>query len=87
MLSKSKAMCSANGIEFDPKSFDTIFNNSKSLAVGKQFSLNGDGFFENISNGRFGDMNPQELVTDFATTFKENYTLWVQGQKAKTKNA
>lgn len=33
MLTKAKAMCSANGVEFDNKVFETMFNNAKSIAV------------------------------------------------------
>lgn len=33
MLSKAKAMCQANGVEFDLSSFSTMFNNAKSIAV------------------------------------------------------
>ena len=33
MLTKAKAMCTANGVEFDESVFKTMFNNAKSIAV------------------------------------------------------
>ena len=33
MLTKARAMCSANGVEFDETVFKTMFNNAKSIAV------------------------------------------------------
>ncbi len=33
MLAKAKAMCTANGVEFDESVFNTMFNNAKSIAV------------------------------------------------------
>ena len=33
MLKKAKAMCDANGIEFDNNVFNTLFNNAKSVAI------------------------------------------------------
>lgn len=33
MLTKAKAMCSANGVEFDESAFQSMFNNAKSIAV------------------------------------------------------
>ena len=33
MLAKAKAMCTANGVEFDESVFKTMFNNAKSIAV------------------------------------------------------
>ena len=33
MLTKAKAMCTANGIEFDESVFNSMFNNAKSIAV------------------------------------------------------
>lgn len=35
LLKKAKAMCDANGVTFDNKVFDTMFNNAKSIAINK----------------------------------------------------
>ena len=35
LLKKAKAMCDANGVTFDNKVFDTMFNNAKSVAINK----------------------------------------------------
>ena len=35
LLKKAKAMCDVNGVTFDNKVFDTMFNNSKSIAINK----------------------------------------------------
>lgn len=35
LLKKAKAMCNANGVTFDNKVFDTMFNNAKSIAINK----------------------------------------------------
>lgn len=86
MLSKARTMCAANGVEFDSQVFESIFNNNKSLAVGKQFSSEESGFWENISGGMLGDYNPSVMVNDFLVGFKESYTLWVEQEKADKKN-
>ena len=33
MLTKAKAMCTANGVDFDESAFNSMFNNAKSIAV------------------------------------------------------
>lgn len=63
VMMKSRAMCEANGVEFDLSVFTTMFNNAKSTAVSGA----------SVSN---------PLVTIFTTTFKTNYTAWVEGQKS-----
>lgn len=92
MRAKAKAMCTANGVEFDESVFKTQFNNAKSLAAGNQFNVNEKGSvglinssLESLTNGAYGNMNPQEMVTEFLTTFKKNYTTWVENQKTKNK--
>lgn len=92
MRAKAKAMCTANGVEFDESIFKTQFNNAKSLAAGNQFNVNETGkvgifghSWESLTNGTIGDMNPQEMITEFLTTFKTNYTTWVENQKTKNK--
>ena len=35
LLKKAKAMCDSNGVTFDNKVFDTMFNNAKSIAINK----------------------------------------------------
>jgi hypothetical protein len=41
MLTKAKAMCTANGVKFDESVFTSIFNNAKSLAVAS--AVTGEG--------------------------------------------
>ena len=44
LLKKAKAMCDANGVTFDNKVFDTMFNNAKSIAINKGVTgINAEG--------------------------------------------
>lgn len=81
MLSKSMAMCEANGVEFDNDAFNNVFNNSQTIAImnsttTKQNSL-WSGFRKTIT------FNPQDCLTTFTETFKNNYTVWVESEKQK----
>lgn len=82
MLKKAKAMCEANGVEFNNEVFTAMFNNAKNSAVGT--ATGGHNMFSNIS---FSKINPKTLTTTFTTEFKTNYTAWVDAQKAKAANA
>ena len=74
MLAKSMAMCEANGIEFNNDAFSNIYNTTKELA--------------SLSSSRGGlpwiqSFKPQDCVNNFLTSFKGNYTAWVESEKQK----
>ena len=73
MNNKAKSMCLANGIKFDSKSFNTIFNNAKLNAVEAAETENG---YINLRSG----------MENFANKFKTSYTNWVEAEKAKGAN-
>ena len=58
MLTKARAMCSANGVEFDESVFQSIFNNAKSIAVNTAVtgisSGSGDGVSGNVTGISMG---------------------------------
>ena len=82
MLTKAKAMCTANGIAFDESVFTTMFNNAKASA--KKAGVSGEqlivpGFFTSSK------LNTRTLLDTFAEQFKTNYTNWVEKQKTEDK--
>lgn len=75
MLAKARAMCQANGVEFNNQAFETAFNNAKITAT------NGAIGYKAVRKIGF---NPRSVITTFTTEFKTNYTAWVDSQKSKT---
>ena len=80
MLMKAKAMCDANGVEFDLTVFNTMFNNAKSSAVAGSIETK-KALFLSITT-----INPQNLIKTFTTNFKDSYTVWVNAEAAEAKN-
>ena len=80
MLMKAKAMCDANGVEFDLTVFNTMFNNAKSSAVASSIETK-KALFLSITT-----INPQNLIKTFTTNFKDSYTVWVNAEAAEAKN-
>ena len=80
MLMKAKAMCDANGVEFDLTVFNTMFNNAKSSAVAGSIETK-KALFLSITT-----INPQNLIKTFTTNFKDSYTAWVEAEAADAKN-
>ena len=80
MLMKAKAMCDANGVEFDLTVFNTMFNNAKSSAVAGSIETK-KALFLSITT-----INPQNLIKTFTTNFKDSYTVWVNAEAADVKN-
>lgn len=73
LLAKSKAMCEANGIEFDNDKFDTIFENSKGYAI-------------SVTSAQFlwmSYINPKECINTFLTSFKSSYEAMIETEKQK----
>jgi len=78
MLIKAKAMCDANGIEFDLTVFNTMFNNAKSSAVASSIETKDVAIgFQMFTEAT---INPQNLVKTFMTNFKDSYTAWVNAE-------
>ena len=78
MLMKAKAMCDANGIEFDLTVFNTMFNNAKSSAVASSIETKDVAIgFQMFTEAT---INPQNLVKTFMTNFKDSYTAWVNAE-------
>ena len=73
LLAKSKAMCDANGIEFDNDKFDTIFENSKGYAI----SVTSEQFLW------MSYINPKECINTFLTSFKSSYEAMIETEKQK----
>lgn len=80
MRMKAKAMCDANGVEFDLTVFNTMFNNAKSSAVAGSIETK-KALFLSITT-----INPQNLIKTFTTNFKDSYTVWVNAEAAEAKN-
>ena len=69
----TKAMCEANGIEFDNDKFDTIFENSKGYAI-------------SVTSAQFLWMtylNPKECINTFLTSFKASDVAMIETEKQK----
>ena len=77
LLSKSYAMCSANGIDFDMNTFSTTFENAKNLAINT--GITPGRYFYQVT------VNPQEIVSAFTENFSTNYTAWVNGETNSAK--
>ena len=83
MLKKAKAMCDANGIEFDNSAFNSIFNNAKSTAVNQAVSGSSWGFslhseFNTISfdeNGNPIYKNIENLANKNTVCYLDTKTL------------
>lgn len=76
ILNKAKAMCEANGVEFKNEVFDSMFNNSKEIALNA--GITRDGITANL--------NVKTLLDTFAENFKQNYSNWVEAEANKAKN-
>ena len=70
ILTKAHAMCEANGITFEEKAFETIFNNAKAI---------GTNLCQFIGTTK-------KVLNTFTENFKTNYTTWVETEANKTKN-
>ena len=79
MMAKAQAMCKANGVTFNNDIFKTLFDKAKEYSIAQ--NVNGG-----INNwgAAYSTINPQKLLKDFSTYFKESYTAWVNGEKNKT---
>lgn len=77
LLRKAKAMCEANGIEFDLATFNTIFNNASSTAKAASIST------RNIFVFSSSTLDTTKLAQTLVTTFQTNYTTWVNTEKSK----
>ena len=77
LLRKAKAMCEANGIEFDMTAFTTIFNNASATAKATSISTIELGF-STIAN-----LKTPLLTQTLVTTFQTDYTTWVNTEKSK----
>lgn len=76
IMNKARAMCAANGIEFDNKVFETSFNNAKSVAT--QDAIEQNTFIYSF--------NPKNVMNKFTKEFQTSYTTWVESQKSKLNN-
>ena len=85
MLMKAKAMCDANGVEFDLTVFNTMFNNAKSSAVAGSIETK-NVFISYMQLVPETTINPQDLIKTFTTNFKDSYTVWVNAEAADAKN-
>ncbi|MBE7711797.1 MAG: hypothetical protein E7Z92_06640 [Cyanobacteria bacterium SIG31] len=82
MLAKAKAMCEANGIEFNSEAFNEIFVKARTSAVSASVhSVEIDRAWKRDQQQVYIDTT--QLFNTFTTNFKEQYTAWVEGQKAK----
>ena len=82
MLAKAKAMCTANGVEFDESVFNTMFNNAKSIAVNAAVtgvSSSGKSFGGVAAGTAGGIASGSAIVGATATT---SYTLTAAGATA-----
>lgn len=79
MLAKAKALCEANGVEFNQAKFDEIFANSKQIAT--TAAISSKRIKKMWRDKMEVTLNDTTLFNTFTTTFKENYTVWVDSQK------
>ena len=70
ILTKAHAMCEANGITFEEKAFETIFNNAKAIGINTMHQFIG---------------RTKTILNTFTENFKTNYTTWVETEANKTK--
>ena len=85
MLTKAKAMCTANGVEFDESVFNTMFNNAKSIAVNSAVSGH-DEQSSYFTLKSFCTLSVKTLLNTFTDNFKTNYSTWVKTEANKAKN-
>lgn len=89
LLAKAKIMCKANGIEFDPKTFEQKFNSTSQATIASSNDdikiVFGGGIMARPIE-RLTILNPQQITKDFVTNFNTNYTAWVDSEKAKLAN-
>ncbi len=86
MLTKAKAMCTANGVKFDESVFTTMFNNAKETA--KNAGVSGESiiyYYPSYKPFSRSTLNTQTLLDTFVEQFKTNYTNWVEKQKTEDK--
>lgn len=102
ILKKAKAMCDANGVEFDLAVFNTMFNNAKSVAVNAAVTgaddLKNNIGFEDTQPKRqtlsimetiiyaTSSLDTKTLLDTFNEQFKTNYTNWVNSKKDEEKD-
>jgi hypothetical protein len=83
MLTKAKAMCTANGVKFDESVFTSMFNSAKSLAVAS--AATGSETYTTTIEFSSSTLDTQGLINTFTSEFKTNYSNWIENQKAKAK--
>lgn len=83
MLTKAKAMCSANGVEFDESAFQSMFNNAEKISVNT--AITGQSILLPFIYTE-SSLNTKTLLDTFAENFKQNYSTWVETEANKTKN-
>lgn len=94
MVKKAYNMCKSVGIEFDAKSFKTLFNSAKSTAIqaGVESSnslLSVKETIDEILNGtdyKNCSLNVKTLIDTFTDTFKSRYSAWVETEVDKNKD-
>ena len=80
-LQKARSMCKANGVEFDARAFEGIFVKSTRLAMAD--NIEGEQKYKWSSRlGSESTFDPAGFLNDLTANFKEQYTLWVEKQKA-----
>ena len=86
MLTKAKAMCSANGVEFDESAFQSMFNNAEKISVNT--AITGQSILLPFNNSLYTEssLNTKTLLDTFAENFKQNYSTWVETEANKAKN-
>ena len=86
MLTKAKAMCTANGVKFDESVFTTMFNNAKASA--KKAGVSGESIiygYPSFKPFSRSTIDTRTLLDTFLEQFKTNYTDWVEKQKTENK--
>ena len=94
MVKKAYNMCKSVGIEFDAKSFKTLFNSAKSTAIqaGVESSnslLSVKEAINGILNGtdyKNCSLNVKTLIDTFTDAFTTDYSAWVETEVDKNKD-
>lgn len=94
MVKKAYNMCKSVGIEFDAKSFKTLFNSAKSTAIqaGVESSnslLSVKETIDGILNGtdyKNCSLNVKTLIDTFTDAFTTDYSAWVETEVDKNKD-
>ncbi len=94
MVKKAYNMCKSVGIEFDAKSFKTLFNSAKSTAIqaGVESSnslLSVKEAIDGILNGtdyKNCSLNVKTLIDTFTDAFTTDYSAWVETEVDKNKD-